>query len=82
MSEVGAPMKERGLVSRAADGARREVRRIDDRMHAIGETGTRSHILGVAASPAVRLRFPIQPEYGPASPVGLECRCSPERGSR
>jgi hypothetical protein len=28
-------------VSRAADGCRRGARRIDDRMHAIGETGTR-----------------------------------------
>jgi hypothetical protein len=34
-----------GLVSRAADGHRREVRRNNDRMRAIGEIGTRPHRL-------------------------------------
>jgi hypothetical protein len=38
-------VREEGLVSRAVDGAWREVRHINDRMHAIGEkTGTSSRV--------------------------------------
>jgi hypothetical protein len=43
---------EEELVSRTDDGVRREARRIGDRMHAIGETGTRAQVFASSRAPS------------------------------